>query len=261
MRTTTRNDVMTPRMMTDKTDSAEAETVAFVAGATGYTGREVVRALCRRDVTTVAHVRPDSARRDAWQTTFEDLGAKIDLTPWQPQALVSTFERLRPTLVFALLGTTNARAKRESRGGAAQPSYASVDYGLTAMLMAASGHVTPRPRFIYLSAAGLPNKEPGAKGYMHARWRVEHELARGDLPYVAARPSFITGTDRDDNRTGERVGAAVADSALALAGLVGLKRVRERYRSTTNVALADALVRLALDATRARCAVESEDLR
>ena len=35
--------------------------IAFVAGATGYTGREVVRLLAERGVRTLAHVRPDSS--------------------------------------------------------------------------------------------------------------------------------------------------------------------------------------------------------
>ena len=34
----------------------------FVVGATGYTGREVVRLLREKRIPTVAHVRPDSPR-------------------------------------------------------------------------------------------------------------------------------------------------------------------------------------------------------
>lgn len=231
------------------------EVIAFVAGATGYTGREVVRALRDRGVRTVAHVRPGSRDRDAWRERFESLGAEVDLTAWEEASMVATFERLRPTLVFALLGTTRARAKADAA------SYDTVDHGLTAMLMTASATLEPPPRFIYLSSAGAPKKEPAAKSYMHARWQVEKELNESQLPFVIARPSIITGTDRDDDRPGERIGAAVANGALGALGLFGMKRLRDRYQSTTNVTLAEALVRLALDESRARAVVESEELR
>lgn len=171
----------------------------------------------------------------------------------------ATFERVRPTLVFALLGITKAGAKREASGGAPIPSYETVDYGLTALLIGAAGCVQPRPRFIYLSSAGVPEREPRAGSYMHARWRVERELAATDLPWVAARPSIITG-DRDDERPGERIGGVVLDGALAVAGALGMKRTRARYRSTTNDVLAGALVRIALDES-VRGVVESEELR
>lgn len=81
-------------------------TLAFVGGATGYTGREVVKLLCSQGVPTVAHVRPDSSRAGEFSKIFESMGATVDLTPWQPQAMQETFLRLKPSLVFALLGTT-----------------------------------------------------------------------------------------------------------------------------------------------------------
>ena len=56
--------------------------IAFVAGATGYTGREVVRLLSGRGVRTVAHVRPDSPRVEEWRRRFETEGAAVDVTPW-----------------------------------------------------------------------------------------------------------------------------------------------------------------------------------
>lgn len=235
--------------------------VAFVAGATGYTGREVVRALCESGASTIAHVRPGSRERDVWQQRFEALGATVDATPWERDAMVASFRRLEPTLVFALLGTTKKRAKQEGGAAGHRPSYDTVDYGLTAMLVEAATELTPHPRFVYLSSAGLPKAEPRAGSYMHARWRVEKDLAASPLPYVAARPSIITGDDRDEDRPAERIGASIADGALSLAGVLGMKRLRDRYRSTSNVALADALVRLGLDASRSRCVVESEHLR
>jgi hypothetical protein len=59
---------------------------------------------------------------------------------------------------------------------------------------------------------------------------------------------------------GERVGAGAIDLALGAASLLGMKRLAARYRSTTNTALAAALVRLAGDPAAAGRIVESEDL-
>src|SRR5215208_1501420 len=62
-------------------------TTAFVAGATGYTGREVVRQLVERGVRAVAHVRPDSPRLAEWRERFAELGAEVDATPWEEPAM------------------------------------------------------------------------------------------------------------------------------------------------------------------------------
>jgi hypothetical protein len=44
-------------------------------------------------------------------------------------------------------------------------------------------------------------------------------------------------------------------------GAVGLRTVRDRYRSTTNTVLAQALVRVAQDPAARDTTIESEDLR
>ena len=235
----------------------EGDSVAFVAGATGYTGREVVAALRRRGVRTIAHVRPDSARLAEFRDRFAALGAEIDTTAWEPEALASAFDRLRPTHVFALLGTTRTRARNE--GMSAQQAYARVDYGLTKWLIDAALAMHRRPRFVYLSAAGV---DPASKnGYVAARARTEQCLTTSGLPYTIARPSFITGPDREEERPLERIGSIVADGVLALAGALGARRLRARYRSTTAAALARGLVRLAFDSSWAGRIAQSEDLR
>src|SRR3954471_13568122 len=85
--------------------------LAFVAGATGYTGREVVRALRARGLRVIAHVRPDSARLGEWRGRFAAMEVEVDATPWNDDAMAATMERLQPDVVFALLGTTKARAR------------------------------------------------------------------------------------------------------------------------------------------------------
>jgi uncharacterized protein YbjT (DUF2867 family) len=48
---------------------------AFVLGATGFVGREVVRQLSARGAATVAHVRPDSRSLAEWRDKLDALGA------------------------------------------------------------------------------------------------------------------------------------------------------------------------------------------
>jgi nucleoside-diphosphate-sugar epimerase len=229
--------------------------VAFVAGATGSTGRAVVAALARRGATGVAHVRADSPRVEEWRARFAAIGAEVDTTPWDGAALRAALARRDPALVFALLGTTRARARRE---GTENP-YEAVDYGLTRQLLGAVLDAAIRPKFVYLSAAGVRARV--GSGYLAVRWRFEQELRASGLPFVIARPAIITGPDRDEPRPAERIAGAAADALLGLAGALGARRLRDRYRSTTNDVLAAALVRLALDPAATALVAESEALR
>jgi len=239
--------------------SDQQQQLCFVAGATGYTGRELVRVLSQEhELATVAHVRPGSSQLPQWRERFAAIGAEVDQTPWQDEAMSATMLRYAPTVVFALLGTTRKRAQRERAAGS-DTSYESIDFGLTAMLIRAARQLPEPPRFVYLSSVGAKPSSPGS--YMHARWKVEQMLLEGDLPYTIARPSFITGPDRDDKRTGERLGSALVDGALSVAGAFGGRRLRDRYRSTSNTTLARALARLALDPTAENQIIDSEDLR
>lgn len=234
---------------------------AFVAGATGFTGREVVRCLAARGIRTVAHLRPDSPQLKLWQERLGAMGAEVDATAWEEAALTATLRRLQPALVFALLGTTRARIKAVARVGQdpLAQTYEAVDYGLTALLLRAAKAGGANPRFVYLSAAGVNPKSRSP--YYRARVKLEEELQASGLPYLIARPSFISGPGRDEARPGERIGSALIDGALALAGALGAKRFQARYASTTNTVLAQALVRLALDPAAANRVFESEALR
>lgn len=228
---------------------------AFVAGATGYTGREVVACLIRRGVKPIAHVRPDSPRAPEWRSHFGSMGAIVDHTPWEAAAMRETLLAHGPAAIFALLGTTRRREKET--GGAS--SYEAVDIGLTLLLLDAARVVTPRPRFVYLSAAGVRDDARGA--YLKARATVEARVRESDLPYTIARPSFITGPDREEHRTGERVAAATVDAGLKVLSAFGARRLRARWSSTTGPLLAEALVRAALDPSAAGRVLESEQLR
>ncbi len=228
----------------------------FVAGATGYTGREVVHECRARGLETVAHVRPDSRDLDGWRQRFEALGARVDTTAWQLEAMTATFTALQPSRVFSLLGTTRARAKADT-GSAVAETYEAVDYGLSVMLLEAAVASASKPRFVYLSAMGAEGRPLNA--YMDVRKRVEAAVRGSALPYLIARPGFITGSDRDEWRAGERIAATISDGALKLLGALGARRLATRYTSMTGAELGRALVELS-EAGEDRIA-EVEDLK
>ena len=220
----------------------------FVAGATGYTGREVVRACAEQGAETVAHVRPDSPSRAEWEGRFAAMRVRADATPWEPQAMRATLAALRPTLVFALLGTTQARSRRAARTTGRTETYETVDYGLTHLLLEAARQAARdtggRPRFVYLSAVGA--REDTRNAYLQVRGRLERELRESGLPWLVARPAFITGSDRDERRPLERGTAVVMNAFLGALGVLGARRLRDRYRSLTGRELGAGLVRVAL---------------
>jgi len=233
---------------------------AFIAGATGYTGQNVVRVLAERKIAAVAHVRPDSASLDQWRKKFQSPGAEVDTTPWEESALTETFARLKAAIIFALLGTTRERMKAVAAHGQDPKSadYEAVDYGLTAMLIRAATAANISPRFVYLSAIGV---KPGAASpYYQARYKAETELRDSGLPYTIARPSFISGPDREGRPT-ERLASSALDGVLSFAGALGAKKLRDRYLSLTGRELAGILVRLALDPDAENQVFETDGLR
>lgn len=230
---------------------------AFVAGATGLTGREVVRALRARNVETIAHARPNSQALERLRPYFEELSASIDETPWELEALTETMRRLRPTLVFALLGTTRKRAKAED-GLGAKEAYERIDYGLSAMLLRAVQGAGIRPRFVYLSSLGV--KEGAKSPYFAVRARFERELRESGLPFTIVQPSFIVG-ERDDPRPAERIGARIADAGLSLIAALGAKHLASRLRSVDARTLGELLVDVALSPEHEGKTLRMDDLR
>lgn len=237
---------------------AGAGSVAFVAGATGYTGSALVRELRGRGVRVIAHVRPDSPSIAGWRARFEDEGAEVDTTPWAGD-FAERFRQAAVTHVFALLGTTRARARAAARAGGREAGYETVDYGLTAQLLQAAVASRVAPRFVYLSSIGADR--PRGNAYLAVRQRLETELRASGLPYTVVRPSFITGPDRAESRAGERTVAAVADGALSVLRVLGATRTHDRYASMTGEALARALADAAFDPATENATLDSADLR
>lgn len=228
---------------------------AFVAGATGYTGRAVVAALRSRGVETVAHVRPGSPRASDWRARFEALGATVDQSPWEPAAILEAITEHRPTHVFALLGTTRRRAARE---GIVSP-YETVDYGLTKMLLDAANGCGHGPRFIYLSALGA--RENTSNPYLVVRGRLERELQASRLPFLIVRPAFISGNDREESRPSERAMSIALDATLQGLAALGLRAPQRKFASLTGTQLAEGLTALALSARDARSTADVAAIR
>jgi uncharacterized protein YbjT (DUF2867 family) len=220
-------------------------TAAFVAGATGFVGREVVRALRAREVRVVAHVRPESRKLDRFREQFAAEGIEVDTTPWQPAAMTEALIRSGASHVFGLLGTTRSQARAEGLEG---DIYERVDYGLTRLLCEAAVAAGTRARFVLLSSVGVGPRAPSP--YLRAHHKAEVVVRESGLPWLIVRPSFIVpmrgGAGRDDPRRGEKLAAVVADGALAAIGLFA-PRIRGRYRSIGPRGLATAITRLALD--------------
>lgn len=230
---------------------------AFVAGASGYTGREVVRELRARGVPAVAHVRPDSPRLAEWEQRFQAHYAVVDTTPWELTALQESLERWQPTHIFALLGTTRSRA-RAARQQGQDDSYETVDYALTSMLLRAQQMTGRSARFIYLSAIGV--NERTRNPYLAVRWRMESELRASGLPYIIARPALVTG-GREEFRFGERAAALATHTLLGAASMIGLGVWRDRLGSVTGRELAHALVTAALDDAYDNSILKVADIR
>lgn len=231
--------------------------VVFVAGATGYTGRAVVRRAVREGCRTVAHVRPGSSSLDRLCAEFTDGGVQVEVTPWEPDAMRRSLEKIRPTVIFSLLGTTAKRAKRE--GMEATQGYERIDYGLSVMLMDAAVATESTARFVYLSAIGV--SQNSRNPYMAVRWRAEQHLRGTGLPFTIVRPSFISGSDREESRPMERLGATVVDGLLSVVGALGAHELRDRYASLDADALARGMLRAALDPAFENAVAHAEDLR
>lgn len=228
---------------------------ALVVGATGYTGSAVVAALRSRNVSTVAHLRPDSADAAVWRERFGALGATVDESPWQPAAIAAMVAERKPTVIFACLGTTRRRAAQE---GIEQP-YERVDYGLTKQVLEAAVAVGYAPRFVYLSAIGA--KESSSTAYTAVRGRLERELMATGLPYLVVRPAFISGEDRREARPVLRFLASATDSVLAGVAALGGSKLRDQYATLTGTQLAEGMVALALMSSDAKAVADVADIR
>ena len=230
----------------------------FIAGATGYTGRELVRLSAAGGVETLAHVRPDSPRRQEWTEQFETWGALPTTVAWERAAMESMFTAHPPTHIFAVLGTTKSRTKTERRTGMQTTGYEGVDYGLTKMAYDAARILEQPPVFIYLSSLGADASRRNA--YLDARYRIEQMLFNGPLPYIIFRPAFISGPNREEFRPLERVGAVVTDALFSGLARCGVRGPRTQWGSINSTQLAQAMIQSARTEAMRNCILSSKDI-
>jgi nucleoside-diphosphate-sugar epimerase len=229
---------------------------ALVAGATGYTGEHVVFELRTRGIEVIAHVRLESPRRAQLTALFEGAGAAVAHTAWESAALAELLERERPDVIFALLGTTRARAAREGISG---DIYDAVEGRLTRLLLDAAELQCKAARFVFLSSIGTqPDTE---NAYLKTRAALEQRLLQSPLATTAVRAPFISGPDRREKRTAERVGAMVTSGLLAVASRLGARSLRDRYAAMSGAELARGVVLAALEPASKHSVIEPEQLR
>jgi uncharacterized protein YbjT (DUF2867 family) len=186
------------------------------------------------------------------------MGAVVDSTAWNLEAMRETMRHCRPDVAFALLGTTRARAKAAAAAGA-DASYEAVDYGMTHIVVEALRAEVPSSKVVYLSAIGARTDTRNA--YLRVRGCIEAELMTSGLTYVIARPLFISGPDREVSRPTERIATIVTDGLLNVVGMIAGSSVQDRFRSITAERLARALIGAADDPLASNTIQSAGDLQ
>jgi nucleoside-diphosphate-sugar epimerase len=226
----------------------------LVFGSTGYTGQGLVTVARKRGLETHAHVRPNSPSAERLLPRYRAMDVQIHEVAWTPATIAELVRSVEPTHVFCLLGTTRKKA-------AANPNsdYAAVDVGMTLMVVDAVEAMERPARLVYLSATGVREGVRGA--YAKARWQVERELRSRMRDWVIARPSFISGDDREESRPAERIATRLGDAMLNGLGRVGLGEIRDRFGSLTGRELGAGLLYHALEFGPDTRTVDAADLR
>jgi len=235
---------------------------AFVAGATGYVGRILVELLMEHCVETVAHIRPDQSEIDSWVNHFHSVGATIDLTNWEQVEMSNTLARIKPTIVFALLGShkSRMRTKRNRRPNPFVDSYEAVDYGLNVMLARAAASAGSNPRLVFISSVNA--KEKTGNDFYKTRWQTEEFIKKTRLPYTIVRSPAIKNGGRTDSRSKkEDVKVMLKDGLYALAGVGGASKIEKRLTSISNENIADALFKAAFSPNCSNKILLPEDYR
>jgi uncharacterized protein YbjT (DUF2867 family) len=147
--------------------------IAFVAGATGYTGRALMEVIANEK--TGWQARPHAR-------TAGKLAGAVVCDPRDVDALT---EGMRGCdAVVQLIGTVKARF--------AEGDYEAIDYGTTVALGEAA-RAAGVPRLLLLSSVGAGS--PRGK-YLAVKRKTEAWVESSGLEYTIVRPSFIVGQGR-----------------------------------------------------------------
>jgi uncharacterized protein YbjT (DUF2867 family) len=150
--------------------------IAFVAGATGYTGRALLEEFGR--VKTEWAPRPHA--RSAGK-----LGEASGAVVCDPRDVAALTAGMRGCdAVVQLIGTVRARFD--------EGDYEAIDYGTTVALGEAAKAAGVR-RLLLLSSVGAAS----ARGrYLAVKRKTEQWVEQSGLEYTIVRPSFIVGPGR-----------------------------------------------------------------
>jgi uncharacterized protein YbjT (DUF2867 family) len=146
---------------------------AFIAGATGYTGKAMLEELARATGGWTARPHARSA-------------GKLDgAVVCDPRDVAKLTEGMRGCdAVVQLIGTVRAKF--------AEGDYEAIDYGTTVALGEAA-RAAGVPRLLLLSSVGAAS----ARGkYLQVKRKTEEWVENSGLEYTIVRPSFIVGPGR-----------------------------------------------------------------
>ena len=85
--------------------------------------------------------------------------------------------------------------------------------------------------------------------YLQARADVEAYIQKTSFSWLIARPSFISGPDREENRIMERMGSVAGDAVLSIISFFGIQTPYQQYGTLSAAELAFGLIELSLDDT------------
>jgi uncharacterized protein YbjT (DUF2867 family) len=175
---------------------------AFIAGATGFTGRALARQPTEGSgVTLSLQVRPGSRSRD--KLGDDDRTVEVDLD--DPVALAEAVKGM--DAVVQLIGTVRANFDEAT-------SYESVDYGTTVALVDACRRAGVE-HFVLLSSVGAGL---GLGSYLAWKKKTEAAVTQSGLGYTILRPSYLAGdevmTDRRPARYTSAFLGGMSDSPV-----------------------------------------------
>jgi uncharacterized protein YbjT (DUF2867 family) len=172
-------ELLEPAPMARESTSETTPKKAFVAGATGFTGRALaLQDASRFGVDVTLQVR-DRAR------AASILGSDPRLLEIALDDAVALTEALTgQDAVVQLIGTVRAKFD-------AKTSYESVDYGTTVALVDAARRARV-PHVVLLSSIGAGT---GLGAYLSWKKRTEHVVINSGIPYTILRPSYLAGDD------------------------------------------------------------------
>lgn len=195
---------------------------AWVAGATGLVGRELVRELCSRPGvgSVTALVRRAEGRREQ----------RLEERVVSFEKLELELAGLKATHVFCCLGTTMAKAGSEA-------AFRVIDYEYP-LALGRAALAAGAKKFLVVTALGA---DPDSRiFYNRVKGEVERGLSALGIPELHVfRPSLILG-ERAERRPAERATMAVAKPLGAL--MVGPLK---KYRPIDGIVVARALANVA----------------